>query len=176
MCLKDEFWFVVRFSEVNSGWLSVWMFRIEPASISWRYFRWHTFTGTIQCSTIHQEWCWVSRKCTMKWMLKSTVMLFLIEADLSAVTCLDSLAVKVFSSRAQDPGFNSCLLCWDFSGLGHASDLKIGTPVGRSDRRNLKKKPKVLAFSVHVKPGHCEFDNLPASSLFLPVSATASLA
>ena len=36
--------------------------------------------------------------------------------------------VKASASGAEDPGFESCLR-WDFSGLSHTSDLKIGTPV-----------------------------------------------
>ena len=36
--------------------------------------------------------------------------------------------VKPSASRAEDPGFQSGLR-WDFSGLSHTSDLKIGTPV-----------------------------------------------
>ena len=31
--------------------------------------------------------------------------------------------------KAEDPGFDSGLLCGDFSVLSHTSDLKIGTPV-----------------------------------------------
>ena len=38
------------------------------------------------------------------------------------------LVVKVFASRAEDPGFES-LLRWDLSGSSHTSDSKIGTPV-----------------------------------------------
>ena len=36
--------------------------------------------------------------------------------------------VKVSTSRAEDPGFKSCLR-QDFSGLSNTSDLKIGTSV-----------------------------------------------
>ena len=36
--------------------------------------------------------------------------------------------VKAAASRAEDPGFESRLRR-DFSGSGHTSDLKIGTPV-----------------------------------------------
>ena len=35
---------------------------------------------------------------------------------------------KASASRAEDPGFESCL-CRDFFGSSHTSDLKIGTPV-----------------------------------------------
>ena len=42
--------------------------------------------------------------------------------------CLAGPVVKAFTSRAADPGFDSCLR-WDFSGLSHTSDFKIGTPV-----------------------------------------------
>ena len=38
------------------------------------------------------------------------------------------LMVKASASRAEDPGFKSSLRR-DFSGSGHTSDLKIGTPV-----------------------------------------------
>ena len=41
---------------------------------------------------------------------------------------LAGLVVKVSSSGAGDPGFESSL-CRDFSGWSHTSDLKIGTPV-----------------------------------------------
>ena len=41
---------------------------------------------------------------------------------------LGDLVVKVFASRAEDPGFESRLL-QDFSGSSHTSDSKIGTPV-----------------------------------------------
>ena len=41
---------------------------------------------------------------------------------------LVGLVVKVSTSRAEDPGFESRLQ-WDFSGSSHTSDLKIGTPV-----------------------------------------------
>ena len=41
---------------------------------------------------------------------------------------LVGLVVKASASRAEDPGFESCLRR-DFSGLSHTSDLKIGTPV-----------------------------------------------
>ena len=41
---------------------------------------------------------------------------------------LSGLAVKASASRAEDPGFESCL-CRDFSGSSHTSDLKFGTPV-----------------------------------------------
>ena len=40
---------------------------------------------------------------------------------------LVGLVVKASTSRAEDPGFESCLHC-DFSRLSHTSDLKIGTP------------------------------------------------
>ena len=36
--------------------------------------------------------------------------------------------VKASASRAEDPGLESCLR-QDFFGLGHTSDLKIGTQV-----------------------------------------------
>ena len=36
--------------------------------------------------------------------------------------------VKASASRAEDPGFESCLRR-DFSGSSHTSDFKIGTPV-----------------------------------------------
>ena len=38
------------------------------------------------------------------------------------------LVVKAPASRAEDPGFKSCLRR-DFSGSSHTSELKIGTPV-----------------------------------------------
>ena len=41
---------------------------------------------------------------------------------------LVGLVVKASASRAEDPGFESRLRR-DFSGSGHTSDLKIGTPV-----------------------------------------------
>ena len=41
---------------------------------------------------------------------------------------LGGLVVKASTWRAEDPGFKSHLR-WDFSGLSHSSDLKIGTPV-----------------------------------------------
>ena len=46
------------------------------------------------------------------------------------VTCdrLVGLVVKASASRAENPGFESCLR-QDFSGLSHTSDLKMGTPV-----------------------------------------------
>ena len=37
---------------------------------------------------------------------------------------LVGVVVKASASRVADPGFNSCLLCGDFSGLSHTSDLK----------------------------------------------------
>ena len=43
-------------------------------------------------------------------------------------TVLVGLVVEVFSPRAEDPGFDSCLRR-DFSGSSHTNDLKIGTPV-----------------------------------------------
>ena len=39
------------------------------------------------------------------------------------------LVVKVSTSRAQDPGFDSCLCRGGFSGSSHTTDLKIGTPL-----------------------------------------------
>ena len=39
------------------------------------------------------------------------------------------LVVKVYATRAEDPGFDSRLHRGDFSGLSYTSDLKIGTPV-----------------------------------------------
>ena len=42
--------------------------------------------------------------------------------------CLAGPVVNVFTWRAADPGCDSCLR-WDFSGSGHTSDFKIGTPV-----------------------------------------------
>ena len=39
------------------------------------------------------------------------------------------LVVKVSASKAEDPWFDSCLHCGDFSGSSHTCDLKIGTPV-----------------------------------------------
>ena len=41
---------------------------------------------------------------------------------------LVGLAVKASAPRVEDLGFKSCL-CWDFSGLRHTSDSRIGTPV-----------------------------------------------
>ena len=41
---------------------------------------------------------------------------------------LVSLVVKASAWIMEDLGFESCLP-WDFSGLSHTSDLKIGTPV-----------------------------------------------
>ena len=41
---------------------------------------------------------------------------------------LVSLVVRASASRAEDPGFESCLR-QDFSGSIHTSDLNIGTPV-----------------------------------------------
>ena len=41
---------------------------------------------------------------------------------------LVGLVVKASASRAEDPGFESCLR-QDFSGLGHTSDMRIGTTV-----------------------------------------------
>ena len=35
--------------------------------------------------------------------------------------------LRPFASRAEDPGFESCLE-WDFSGPSHTSDSKIGSP------------------------------------------------
>ena len=37
--------------------------------------------------------------------------------------------VKASASKAADPGFDSRFLREDFSGSGHTSDFKIGTPV-----------------------------------------------
>ena len=42
--------------------------------------------------------------------------------------CLVGIVVKVYASRVEDPGFEACLR-QDFSGSGHTSDLKIGTPL-----------------------------------------------
>ena len=42
---------------------------------------------------------------------------------------LVGLVVKTFTSRVQDPGFDSCWCCGDFSRLRCTSDMKIGTPV-----------------------------------------------
>ena len=42
--------------------------------------------------------------------------------------CLAGLVVKASASREEDPVFES-RLWWDFSGLSHTSDLKIGTSV-----------------------------------------------
>ena len=42
--------------------------------------------------------------------------------------CLVGLVVKVPASRAEDPGFKSCLR-WDFFGSSPTNDLKIDTPV-----------------------------------------------
>ena len=42
---------------------------------------------------------------------------------------LDGLAVKVYASRAEDPGIDSRLRRGDFSGSTHTSDLNIGIPV-----------------------------------------------
>ena len=42
--------------------------------------------------------------------------------------CLAGLVVKASASRAEDPGFESCLP-QDFPRSSHTSDLKIGTPV-----------------------------------------------
>ena len=42
---------------------------------------------------------------------------------------LGGLVVKASASRAEDPGFNSCLHRGDFSRSSHTSDLTIGTPV-----------------------------------------------
>ena len=39
------------------------------------------------------------------------------------------LDVKAFSSRAEDPGFDSRSRRGDFSGSSHTSELKIGTQV-----------------------------------------------
>ena len=39
------------------------------------------------------------------------------------------LVVKASVWKAEDPGFDSCLRRWDFSGSSHTSDFKIGTPV-----------------------------------------------
>ena len=41
---------------------------------------------------------------------------------------LSGIVVKASASGAEDLGYESCLR-WDFSGLSHTSDLKIGTPV-----------------------------------------------
>ena len=41
---------------------------------------------------------------------------------------LVDLMVKVLALRAADLGLDSCL-DWDFSGLSHASDLRICTPM-----------------------------------------------
>ena len=41
---------------------------------------------------------------------------------------LGGLVVKASASRAEDPGFESCLRR-NFSGSSHTSDFKIGTPV-----------------------------------------------
>ena len=42
---------------------------------------------------------------------------------------LIGLVVKAYAWRVEDPGFNSHLLCKDFSRSSHTSDLKISTPV-----------------------------------------------
>ena len=42
---------------------------------------------------------------------------------------LVGLVVKTSALRAEDPGFDSRLRRGDFSGLSHASDLKIDTPL-----------------------------------------------
>ena len=41
--------------------------------------------------------------------------------------CLIGLVVKASTSRAEDPGFDSCLCCGDFSRSRHISGIKIGT-------------------------------------------------
>ena len=41
---------------------------------------------------------------------------------------LTGLVVRASASKAEDPGFESCL-CRNFSGSSHISDLKIGSPV-----------------------------------------------
>ena len=42
---------------------------------------------------------------------------------------LVGLVVEVSASRAEDPGFDSCLRRGDYSGSSHTSDLQIGTSV-----------------------------------------------
>ena len=42
---------------------------------------------------------------------------------------LSGLVVKMSASRAEYPGFESCLHQDFFGGSSHTSDLKIGTPV-----------------------------------------------
>ena len=51
--------------------------------------------------------------------------------SLSVCLCLYRLiaqVVKASARKAEGPEFESCLR-WDFSGLSHTSDVKIGTPV-----------------------------------------------
>ena len=43
--------------------------------------------------------------------------------------CLVGLVVKASTSSAEDPGFDSRLRRWDFSGSNHTSDLKIDIPM-----------------------------------------------
>ena len=45
-----------------------------------------------------------------------------------SVLCRNLLVVKASASRAEDPGFESCLRR-DFSGSSHTSDFKIDTSV-----------------------------------------------
>ena len=47
----------------------------------------------------------------------------------ASIDRLVGLVVKTSASRAEGPGFDSCLHGGDFSGSNHTSDLKIGTPV-----------------------------------------------
>ena len=59
----------------------------------------------------------------VKIMMLTVMVLFICRSDR-----LVGLVVNVSTSGAEDMGFES-RLCWDFSGLSHTSDLKIGTPV-----------------------------------------------
>ena len=68
--------------------------------------------------------CPLSRYCCCQ---LSSLKILLLTVALSQDR-LAGLVVKTSASGAEDPGFESRLR-WDFSGLSHTSDFKIGTPV-----------------------------------------------
>ena len=59
-------------------------------------------------------------------MMISVIMLSLTDGD-DDDKCISAL--KASASSVEDSGFDSCMWRGDFSGSGHTSDFKIGTPV-----------------------------------------------
>ena len=62
------------------------------------------------------------------------------------------VALWASTSRAADPGFDSCLHHRDFSGLSHTNDFKIGTAVATL--------PSTLSYRISVGTGWCSVNIL----------------